>query len=61
MYTLITSKGKVYTFTVQACAETFKQAYGGTLFTAQDLAFQSLTEKLQQPELMAVLTRMKDR
>ena len=31
-YTLITSKGKVYTFYVKAVAETYQQAYGGTLF-----------------------------
>ena len=34
-YTLITTKGKVFTFTVLACAETFQQAYGGTLITEQ--------------------------
>ena len=31
-YTLITAKGKVYTFFVLAVAETYLQAYGGTLF-----------------------------
>jgi hypothetical protein len=31
-YTLITAKGKVYTFFVLAVAETYQQAYGGTLF-----------------------------
>lgn len=30
-YTLITRTGKVYTFYVQALAETYLQAYGGTL------------------------------
>jgi hypothetical protein len=30
-YTLITAKGKVYTFFVLALAETYQQAYGGTL------------------------------
>jgi hypothetical protein len=30
-YTLITSKGKVYTFFVLAVAQTYLQAYGGTL------------------------------
>ena len=32
-FTLITSNGKVFTFYVKAVAETFQQAYGGTLFT----------------------------
>ena len=36
-YTLITSKGKVYTFFIKAVAETFQQAYGGQLFTNQIL------------------------
>jgi hypothetical protein len=31
-YTLITAKGKLYTFFVLAVAETYQQAYGGTLF-----------------------------
>ena len=30
-YTLITAKGKVYTFFVMAAAQTYLQAYGGTL------------------------------
>ena len=30
-YTLITNAGKVYTFFVLAVAETYLQAYGGTL------------------------------
>lgn len=30
-YTLITPKGRIYVFTVKACAEIFQQAYGGTL------------------------------
>jgi hypothetical protein len=30
-YTLITSKGKVYTFYVKAVAETYQQAYGGVI------------------------------
>lgn len=34
-YVLITGKGKVFTFTVLACAVTFQQAYGGTLITDQ--------------------------
>jgi hypothetical protein len=31
-YTLITATGKLYTFFVLAVAETYQQAYGGTLF-----------------------------
>lgn len=34
-YTLITSKGKVFTFNIKACAESFQLAYGGTLITDQ--------------------------
>ena len=34
-YTLIASNGKVYTFFIKAVAETFQQAYGGTLITAE--------------------------
>jgi hypothetical protein len=30
-YTLITRTGKVYTFYVKACAETYLSAYGGNL------------------------------
>ena len=36
-YTLITGKGKVYTFFVCAVAEQFQQAYGGIVFTQQIL------------------------
>jgi hypothetical protein len=36
-YTLITAKGRVYTFFVQALAEQFQQAYGGELITADIL------------------------
>jgi hypothetical protein len=36
-YTLITAKGRVYTFFVQALAETYQQAYGGELITADIL------------------------
>jgi hypothetical protein len=32
-YTLITAKGRVYTFFVLAVAETYLQAYGGTIVT----------------------------
>ena len=31
-YTLITRTGQVYTFYLRAVAETYQQAYGGTLF-----------------------------
>jgi hypothetical protein len=39
-FTLITPTGKVYTFFVQAVAETFQQAYGGTLVT--DTVFETI-------------------
>jgi hypothetical protein len=32
-YTLITATGKVYTFFVLVVAETYQQAYGGTIVT----------------------------
>ena len=32
-YTLITATGKLYTFYVQAVAETYQQAYGGVIVT----------------------------
>ena len=32
-YTLITARGRVYTFYVLAVAETYQRAYGGTLVT----------------------------
>jgi hypothetical protein len=32
-YTLITKQGKVYTFYVQAVAETYQRAYGGQIIT----------------------------
>ena len=32
-FTLITGYGRIYTFDIKAVAETFQQAYGGTLFT----------------------------
>jgi hypothetical protein len=34
-YTLITSKGKVYTFYIKEVAKTYQQAYGGVLMEAQ--------------------------
>ena len=36
-YTLITKAGKVYTFYVQALAETYQRAYGGQVITADIL------------------------
>ena len=36
-YTLITPAGKVYTFYLQAVAETYQKAYGGQLITADIL------------------------
>jgi hypothetical protein len=32
-YTLITKTGRIYTFYIQALAQTFQAAYGGTLIT----------------------------
>jgi hypothetical protein len=39
-YTLITSKGKVYTFFVRAVAETYLAAYGGNIITGDILVDQ---------------------
>lgn len=36
-YTLISGNGKVYTFFLRAVAETYQQAYGGVIVTAQTL------------------------
>ena len=36
-YTLITATGKLYTFYVRSVAETYQQAYGGQLITADIL------------------------
>ena len=36
-YTLITTNGKVLTFYLKAVAETYQQAYGGQLITADIL------------------------
>jgi hypothetical protein len=36
-YTLITARGRVYTFFLRAAAETYQQAYGGQLITADIL------------------------
>jgi hypothetical protein len=34
-YTLLTSKGKIFVFTVKAAADTFQKAYGGVIFDSQ--------------------------
>jgi hypothetical protein len=36
-YTLITKTGKVYAFYILAVAETYQQAYGGTIMTSEVL------------------------
>ena len=43
-FTLITAKGKVYTFFIRAVAETYQQAYGGTLFTGSILTQETQNE-----------------
>jgi hypothetical protein len=35
-YTLITSKGKVYTFFIKELAQTYQQAFGGVLMEAKE-------------------------
>lgn len=35
-YTLITSKGKVYTFYIKELAQTYQQAFGGVLMEAKE-------------------------
>ena len=40
-YTLITKSGKLYTFYVLAVAQTYLQAYGGTLVTGDILTAQN--------------------
>jgi len=37
-YTLITSKGKVYTFFIKELALTYQQAFGGVLMDSQEFA-----------------------
>ena len=41
-YTLITKLGRVYTFYVLALAETYQQAYGGTIVTGDILVDNSV-------------------
>jgi len=36
-YTLITARGRVYTFYVKALAETYQQAYGGVIVSDEIL------------------------
>ena len=61
-YTLITKTGKVLVFTVKAAGEIYQQAYGGTLYTPQDIAWERLKEKFEStPEMMDVLIRMRNR
>jgi hypothetical protein len=34
-YTLVTGKGKVFTFFIKSVAETYQKAYGGTIITKE--------------------------
>ena len=43
-YTLISPKGRIYTFFLNAVAETFQAAYGGTLIDASILEKVSVKE-----------------
>ena len=43
-YTLIARNGKVFTFFLKTVAETFQQAYGGTLITADILTEETKNE-----------------
>ena len=36
-YTLITATGRVYTFYLESVAQTYQQAYGGTVINSQIL------------------------
>lgn len=45
-FTLITRNGKVFTFFVKAVAETYQQAYGGTLFTGSILTKETQNESV---------------
>jgi hypothetical protein len=49
-YTLITSKGKVLTFFLKVVADTFQQAYGGVIITADVLVEvrETVEEKLTE-------------
>jgi hypothetical protein len=43
-FTLITAKGKVLTFFIEAVAVTFQQAYGGNIITAEILTKENQNE-----------------
>lgn len=43
-YTLITGKGKVYTFFIRAVAEQFQMAYGGVVISQQILEQQPVAQ-----------------
>jgi hypothetical protein len=43
-FTLITRNGKVFTFFIKAVAETYQQAYGGTLVTGSILTKETQNE-----------------
>lgn len=43
-YTLITGKGKVYTFFIRVVAEQFQMAYGGVVISQQILEQQSVAQ-----------------
>jgi len=43
-YTLVTSNGKVFTFFIKIVAETFQQAYGGTIITNDILTKENQNE-----------------
>lgn len=45
-FTLVTSNGKVFTFFIKAVAETFQQAYGGTIITNEILTKEIQNETL---------------
>lgn len=45
-FTLITGNGKVFTFFIKAVAETYHQAYGGTLVTGSILTKETQNETL---------------
>jgi hypothetical protein len=45
-FTLITGNGKVFTFYIKAVAETYQQAYCGTLFTDSILTKETQNETL---------------
>jgi hypothetical protein len=44
-YTLITGSGKVYTFFIRAVAEQWQQAYGGVVFSQQELEQQEMADQ----------------